>query len=516
MSRQPHEVELELGSILDDFTRLYVVDSEELQLAYSTGLIVVDSNVLLDLYRVSETPRSRLLALLERFSDRLFVPHQVAMEVHRERLAALKGRERTLRDREQNLHSALGSANSAVDGIASRAYEGGDRASAIKESIGKAFAESFSFLDEVRRNFDLGADDLAGGKVDPVMQRLQELLVGRVGRAVDPTQRQVDVAEGLRRVAAKIPPGIKDREKGGEGPAGDYLAWLDVLRRARKVKPPFVVMITSDVNEDDWSLTQDGVVVGPNPMLSAELLDITGAKLLLRTTEQLLSSDAALLGESLPPAVSEEFRNLREVPTEMIRDAILSLVRASPSPVVSSRAASEAHSLDQSLPSTRWRGAGSFISFVRKELPELEYQPQPQPGYLYDPTVHDPADIPAAGGRSGHRNASSAPAELFDELQIPMLSDDQYRHLFEALAVTDGQEGAIGPYLAERGISIDPVDVTAVARYCHVGALGDSGPYSAQGLAARFVSSLLREVSARGLEWDDQMRGAAEQWAHDL
>jgi hypothetical protein len=53
--------------------------------ALRTALVVVDANVLLNLYRYTATTRDDLFAVLSTVGDRLWVPHQVMREFWRNR-----------------------------------------------------------------------------------------------------------------------------------------------------------------------------------------------------------------------------------------------------------------------------------------------------------------------------------------------------------------------------------------------------------------------------------------------
>ena len=78
-----------LTGFQDEFVAYYPATDEAKSLAYSEGLIVLDTNALLDLYRLSASARHEFLAVLEKVKDRLFVPYQVALEFHTRRIDAL-------------------------------------------------------------------------------------------------------------------------------------------------------------------------------------------------------------------------------------------------------------------------------------------------------------------------------------------------------------------------------------------------------------------------------------------
>ena len=62
------------------------------------GLIVLDTNVLLDLYRLPTTASSNILSILEKNAERIWLPHQVAAEFHRRRITVIATQRKTFRD----------------------------------------------------------------------------------------------------------------------------------------------------------------------------------------------------------------------------------------------------------------------------------------------------------------------------------------------------------------------------------------------------------------------------------
>jgi hypothetical protein len=71
----------------DDFSQLWK-DSE----------FVFDANVLLNIYRYSQETRETLIDIFSKFSDRIWVPHQAAMEYQRRRLGVIGKQESAYKD----------------------------------------------------------------------------------------------------------------------------------------------------------------------------------------------------------------------------------------------------------------------------------------------------------------------------------------------------------------------------------------------------------------------------------
>jgi hypothetical protein len=67
-------------TIFDGFEGYQVPSNDEADLALRSGVVVVDTNALLNLYRYNERTRDDLFRVLESLGTRLWVPHQVMLE----------------------------------------------------------------------------------------------------------------------------------------------------------------------------------------------------------------------------------------------------------------------------------------------------------------------------------------------------------------------------------------------------------------------------------------------------
>ena len=80
---------LRVSGLYDGFEGYRVSASSELAEALLHGLVAVDANTLLNLYRYNSGTTDDLFNVLERLGSRLFVPHQSLREFWRNRIAAI-------------------------------------------------------------------------------------------------------------------------------------------------------------------------------------------------------------------------------------------------------------------------------------------------------------------------------------------------------------------------------------------------------------------------------------------
>ncbi|MFE1592194.1 PIN-like domain-containing protein [Nocardia sp. NPDC058705] len=246
--------------------------------------VVVDTNVLLDIYSFEESARRLALDVLESLRDRLWVPHQVMREFWRNRhsviadisppaspigavrneLLAIVNSLRPDRERPQDIQSIR-------DMIERQLGE-------LSDAIGKARGaplEITKILDDT--------------SADPVLTRLSVILDNRIGKSLGDDEEDM-IGQGLERSKRSIPPGYMDvRDKADqlqERGTGDFLLWEQTLRHVSGLSScEAFILVTNDVKED-WRIVlkkPSKRTLGVRPELVAEAIERTGARLVLLT-----------------------------------------------------------------------------------------------------------------------------------------------------------------------------------------------------------------------------------------
>ena len=80
------------------FPGYYLPSASEIKNIWDTCLFVLDTNVLLDLYRYSSSTRDQLIDLLKSVEDRIWLPHQVAKEFLKNRPTVMLSQTSTYSD----------------------------------------------------------------------------------------------------------------------------------------------------------------------------------------------------------------------------------------------------------------------------------------------------------------------------------------------------------------------------------------------------------------------------------
>ncbi|HGM6414771.1 TPA: PIN-like domain-containing protein [Stenotrophomonas maltophilia] len=256
------------------FPGFYGPTEAESEKLWAEALFVLDSSVLLRLYEVPERTRQETFAAFEKLGDRLWVPHQAALEYHRNRertIGIAKGRvEEALKPMQDALEAFMTSANSVK--LAERGYQtASDRLTDLKAAADEVMQAAQAAI----------ASHVAINGNDPVRDELGRLLDGKVGAA--PTEEELAqwTKDAAQRFTHRMGPGHLDETK-MKNPTymmdglifdkryADVYVWKETIARASDANVTSVVMITNDSKPDWWKKTDYGVV-GPLPEICAEI-----------------------------------------------------------------------------------------------------------------------------------------------------------------------------------------------------------------------------------------------------
>lgn len=268
-------------NLFDDFSGYRTASDEDYQEIFRTGIVTLDTNVLLDLYRQHGSASDQLFVAMERLGDRLWFAHQVLAEFHRNREGATAEPADEADKAIDDLNDLRQKVLTRFRTWARRVGLSDDREREHQRQVESGFDALKNGIEQVLADHD--PEIAADTSTDPILERLDHIVTGRRGTPMDPPIYAAAVAEGKRRVAEKIPPGYRDADKNKRpevaGAAGDYLVWEQFLveAAARNVDGLFV---TRDVKED-WFRLRGGEVQGPRNELAEEYRKRTGKRLFM-------------------------------------------------------------------------------------------------------------------------------------------------------------------------------------------------------------------------------------------
>lgn len=305
------------GGLYAGFEAYRVLAAEDIKSALQNGIVALDTNVLLNLYRYNEKTVDDLLRVAEAASERLFVPHQVVREFWRNRQSVIAGLGSASRDAQAALAKNSTSTKDAITRWAkSVALPSEERGHLIEKVDG--------FYEGLRER--VGEEPVrvsahAPTSEDGLLARLEELLENSVGPALPEEDWKKAVEEGERRVENLSPPGYMDVDKLEsdlpEGASGDYLVWHQLLLEGggREVD---LVLVTADTKEDWWNRADRGSIIGARHELVDEYLQTTGCRFFLLEPADLIKHSSALgVGTSIESV--QDIERVRDEEPERVR-----------------------------------------------------------------------------------------------------------------------------------------------------------------------------------------------------
>ena len=278
-------------------------DPERLQELWGVALIALDANVLLNLYRYSDSTRAALINVLELLKDRVWITNQVAKEYFSNRLKVI-GDQAKLYD---GSIAELEKLRSGFENQKQHPFIGSETLAGFVESFDKV-------VDELKLNKEIHDRRIYE---DDIKDKLGDLFEGRVGASYEVARLEEIIIEGASRYKQKIPPGFKDSSKGGDGvslsdrcaPYGDYIGWLQLMDKS-KDQEIGIIYVTGDVKED-WWLKQSGKTIGPLPELIEEFMSVTSNSFYMYQPDRFLEYANSFLHQEASPDAVQEIREVR-------------------------------------------------------------------------------------------------------------------------------------------------------------------------------------------------------------
>lgn len=260
---------------------------------WKDGIIVFDTNVLLNLYRYSEDARDELLKLMKSFQKRLWISYQVGLEF-------LANRETVIRW----LHKGYKDLSSQVDECKKsffKFYEGNyaKHRHINRQELEELFDLQLQPIKDKLKEWEEAAPDY--DKKDVVKNKILAMYNKRVGSDYNYDELLEIYAKGKVRYEHQIPPGYKDdtkdkREMGARHVYGDLIAWMQIIDYAKENKKD-VIFVGEDLKEDWWE-KEDGKINKPRQELIDEFCYRTGKDIVFYTQKGFIESSKKNIKET--------------------------------------------------------------------------------------------------------------------------------------------------------------------------------------------------------------------------
>ncbi len=265
-----------------EFIGYYNPTEKEINDAWNKGTFAFDTNTLLNLYRYTDLTREDFLTALKTIKDKLYLPHQAALEFHSNRVGVIEG----IGYSYSNLYKVF--ENNYEKNLEPQINQFKKHPSIVIESINKLHSE---FLKKISAELEKQKKTHPDFKTkDEVLEQLTDLFENATGKEFSKEELRKIFIEGKDRYAESIPPGFKDldnkRKKGDRHVYGDLIIWKELINYSKKEKKP-LIFVTDDRKEDWWTI-ENGKTIRPREELIKEFFDLTGIRILIYNAENFL------------------------------------------------------------------------------------------------------------------------------------------------------------------------------------------------------------------------------------
>ena len=302
-----------------------VFAAAEIKKAWDNGVLTVDTNVLLDLYRYHENTRNSLLESIAAFDGRVWLSHQAATEFFRNRKRVIVSSSKGFQQAAEDISKLQQSLQNNISQLAGNRLIPSEITNQLDKTIRTAANEALNQIRKIEQDFPNFLNE------DPILNRLLDIFDGSVGSDFAPELKDALAKTAEDRKNNKIPPGYMDKGKESDRSHGDFYLWQQVLNHAKENQCP-VILVTSERKEDWWE-EHYGNIVGPRPELLKEINEIAGQTVLIYQTTKFIQHASERLGSRVDQSIVEEIRAIgqaREKSGQAVNVVEQTAVMASP------------------------------------------------------------------------------------------------------------------------------------------------------------------------------------------
>lgn len=289
------------------FPGFYERTDKEFSALWEEATLVLDTNMLLNVYRYQEETRERLFEILEKLKERLWIPHRVMYEYQKNRLEVIAEQFKVYSD----VSKVIREVQARLKGLTY--LTGKHRFIEIDAIIGnplKALAEANEKLSTGQQR---GKREFGRLKTDDsYSERITQLYQGKIGEPYKRAQLFEIYRQADKRYELQIPPGWKDKGKPTQDKYGDVILWFQLLDYAQVHNKP-ILFITDDV-KSDWFLSAEESLRKPRPRpeLIQEMYEEAGVLLYVYQGYEFFEQATKFLSLQPEESISEDAKEISD------------------------------------------------------------------------------------------------------------------------------------------------------------------------------------------------------------
>lgn len=231
------------------FPEFFLDDKNINNRIWDNGVIVFDTNVLLNIYEYSQETANNYLLAMEACKDRIWIPNWVIYEFLVQREKIIETQLKSYESLNQDIRKAI----KPLESKSKHPYVSEEIYSEIQKKINEV-------IEDVKKSQSVYKESCSSHK-DQKLERFCSLFSSNIGRSYSEEELGSIIKTGENRMKDKIPPGYKDFQSKADKDKcsdflercsryGDFIIWRQLLDYAKK-RQKDIIFITND-GKEDW------------------------------------------------------------------------------------------------------------------------------------------------------------------------------------------------------------------------------------------------------------------------
>lgn len=406
----------------DKFSWYFRTSDEELDKAWKSGVLTVDANVLLDLYRYHESTRNSLISSLKNFEGKLWLSHQACEEFFRNRTKVIVSSEKTFKQAKEEVEKIQSNIESSVAQLRGNRIIPAEIADGLIAAVSPAIIQAQEKIHQATSSYPNFLKD------DSILNQLSGMFSGSVGDGFKAEEISEITKIAEDRKQKKIPPGYLDAGKDGDRPYGDYFLWRQIIEHAKTANTP-IIFVTSERKEDWWEKISNRTT-GPRPELLKEAHELAGQKILIYQTDIFLEYALKRYSGTVDANAVEEIRAVSTLRSEL--ESAVKLIE------------------HQTLIGTEMENTGTLTLNLKRSVRNFTGSGHFEPHMVCAPNlkvklIESPPDTPMVKLSAGTGTTYDFNIHIRTETPSILLPTGQYTFEYTAFCRNDSDDSSLAP-----------------------------------------------------------------------
>lgn len=224
-------------------------------------MIVLDTNIILDLARYSLYTSKNILKIFNQCIGSIWIPNQVYEEYTKNKYPVFGELKKRYSSFEKNLLEIINESEKKIEKNLNGSYKYFSNKVLLQE-LSKKIEEFRDIIKSYKDSVGIEYDEITSDSpkiIEDIEHFINDLRKReQVGEKIGFKEKLEIIKEGELRYRYKLPPGFMDCEKDGIEKFGDLFVWKEILKLPSKNEVKNIIFITNDIKDDWWSKDKSG------------------------------------------------------------------------------------------------------------------------------------------------------------------------------------------------------------------------------------------------------------------